>query len=96
MAVRPSIVIAGLSLTLSAAAVAGARWLNSPVREIAEAIASPGEFLWWATAGGVFSGYPSGLAGTLVSILGSASFWFVIGMLLAAMAARRRASKRLK
>lgn len=71
--------IAALSIVLSAAAVAGVKLsVTGLVRIVLEAFASPGEFLWWATLGGAFSGYPTGPTGVIVWILGTALFWFVV------------------
>ncbi len=71
--------IAAVSIVLSAAAVAGVKLsVTGLVRTVLETFASPGEFLWWSTLGGAFAGYPTGLAGVIVWILGSAVFWFVV------------------
>jgi len=50
--------------------------LPSGLWSLAEQIASPGEFVWWATIGGAFAGRPSGLSGLVVWVLGTAVFWF--------------------
>jgi hypothetical protein len=49
----------------------------SRLSRVAESFASPGEFLWWATLGGAFSGYPSGVSGYSLWVLGTALFWFL-------------------
>jgi hypothetical protein len=51
-------------------------------REALEAFASPGEFLWWSTLGGPFSGFPSGLTGHLVWMLGTAAFWLIVAVVV--------------
>jgi hypothetical protein len=56
----------------------------------AEAFASPGGFLWWATLGGAFAGHPSGVAGHLVWVTGTAAFWFLVAAPVVALVARGR------
>lgn len=52
--------------------------LPSALRPAAEYVASPGELLWWTTLGGAFAGRPTGLAGLVVWVLGTAAFWFLV------------------
>lgn len=54
------------------------------LRHAAETFASPGEFLWWSTIGGAFSGRPIGALGYTVWVIGTAAFWFVVLAVLAA------------
>lgn len=72
---------AALSLALSAAAVGFIAVAPSlpagPVTwRVAEAFATPGEVLWWASIGGAFAGYPTGVAGYFIWTIGTALFWF--------------------
>ena len=76
---RAYVVTALIALTLSALAVAvvNAAGSNPVIRSLwrlAEAFASPGELLWWATLGGAFAGYPSGVLGQFIWVFGSALF----------------------
>jgi hypothetical protein len=91
--------IAVLSLALSAVAVAVVRWpagepLLVSLSRLAEGFASPGELLWWATLGGAFAGYPTGLSGHLIWVVGTAVFWFLAAAILIATFARLRRSFR--
>ena len=65
----------------------------SSLLAVAEQVASPGEFLWWSTVGGAFSGRPASTAGLAVWVLGTASFWFLV---LTALALPVRACLRRK
>jgi hypothetical protein len=93
--VRAWVVTASTALTLSAVAVAVVRSTGSnPIIQrlwrLAEFFASPGELLWWATLGGAFAGYPSGVSGHLMWVVGSALFWFLAATPFIAMAPRVR------
>jgi hypothetical protein len=99
--VRTSIVIACTALILGAVSVgivkAGASNLVTGILwRAAEAFASPGEFLWWATLGGAFAGYPSGFSGHFVWVVGTALFWFVVTMSVVAAATGMRNRRRAK
>ena len=52
---------------------------------VLDSFASPGEFLWWATLGGAFVGYPSGLSGYTIWILGNTLFWVFATVMLVAI-----------
>jgi len=52
--------------------------LPQALRSLAENLAAPGEFIWWATLGGPFNGRPSGFAGYLIWTLGSTLVWFAL------------------
>lgn len=56
-------------------------YLPQALSAILEYFASPGEFLWWATLGGAFAGYPSGFTGYTVWVLGSTVFWVVAAVI---------------
>lgn len=82
------------ALAISAVVTAAAVLIQSPLfpgvfphalRRFAEIVASPGEFMWWVTVGGVFSGRPTGLSGYVVWILGSTAVWFAPVWALSAM-----------
>ena len=60
----------------------------------AEAFASPGEFLWWATLGGAFAGHPSGVSGYLLWVIGTALFWFAVTLLFLAAGTGLRALRK--
>ena len=64
--------------------------ITAKIWRAAEAFASPGELLWWATFGDAFSGYPSGFPGYFLWITGTALFWFVVAMIVLAATARLR------
>jgi len=94
--IRTVSVTATIALVLGAIAVGlvktgSANPVTSHLWRAAEAFASPGEFLWWATLGGAFSGHPHGFAGNLCWVAGTALFWFVVAILVLAAAARLRA-----
>ena len=77
------LVAAVLALTFSIAAVTVNASLRYEVSlgalpQVADRFAAPGEFLWWATAGGAFAGRPTGVAGTAMWVLGTALFWFLV------------------
>lgn len=82
-----TIVVIGIgNIVISAIAVAiVVSHLSNPVLAklwyLADRFASPGEFLWWATLGGAFSGYPTGLIGHALWIVGTALFWFLVSMI---------------
>ncbi len=93
------LVAAGVALAVSAAAVAlavmpGSGPVVSAVAQAAETFASPGEFLWWTTLGGVFAGRPNDATGYAVWVLGTALFWFVACAPFVALAGRRRRSRK--
>jgi hypothetical protein len=79
---RTWVATALVSVALSAVAVAIVR-SSSPtpllagLSHLAEYFASPGELLWWATFGGAFAGFPSGVSGHLLWVIGTALFWFL-------------------
>lgn len=86
---RARLVVACIALILGAIAVGIVKvGASSPVAGLlwraAEAFASPGEFLWWATLGGVFAGYPSGVSGYFLWVVGTALFWFGVTLLFLA------------
>ena len=88
-----------LSLLLSGLAVAmvspSARGLSLPLGTgLAEYFASPGEFLWWSTLGGAFAGYPTGLSGHVIWVLGTAAFWFLAASPFIAVATHFRSRSR--
>ena len=90
---RAWVITASIALALSAIAVAivSSARSNPIIRRLsplAESFASPGELLWWATLGGTFAGYPSGVSGHLIWVVGSALFWFLAATPLIAMAPR--------
>lgn len=90
---RTTALTASLSLALGIGAVAvvashPAKPLLAHLSKAAETFASPGELLWWATLGGPFRGYPTGPAGYLVWVFGTALFWFFAGMLFLAIGRR--------
>jgi len=94
---RTWFVVAVLSLVVSAVAVAVVRWSSGgpllvALSHLAEGFASPGEFLWWATLGGAFAGYPTGVSGHLIWVVGTAAFWFLAAAILIATLARLRRS----
>lgn len=94
--VRAVSVTAALALILAVIAVGivtirTSNPVTSSLWRVAEAFASPGEFLWWATLGDAFAGYPSGFSGYLLWVGGTALFWFVVTMVLRAATARLRA-----
>lgn len=95
---RTWFLVAIMSVVASAFAVAVVRWspgtpLFVSLSQLAEGFASPGEFLWWSTIGGVFAGYPTGLAGHLIWVAGTAAFWFLaVATLIATSAHLRRSS----
>jgi hypothetical protein len=98
---RASIVVACVALILSAIAVAIVKVGSSnPLTHLlwhaAESFAGPGEFLWWATLGGVFAGYPSGISGYFLWIVGTALFWFVVIQLFLAAITGLRARRKPK
>ena len=88
MARLKTIVFIGLAnFVISAIAVAiVVSYPSNPVLAkiwyLAERFASPGEFLWWATLGGAFSGYPTGLFGLALWIIGTSLFWFLASMIV--------------
>jgi hypothetical protein len=69
------LVFFGLSVTAVAVHVLPYSYVPQALTDLLEHFASPGEFLWWATLGGVFAGYPSGLTGYIVWVLGTTIFW---------------------
>ncbi|MBK7189899.1 MAG: hypothetical protein IPH86_14795 [bacterium] len=98
---RERIVVACIALILGAIAVGIVKFGSSnPVtgllRRAAEAFASPGELLWWATSGGVFAGYPSGFSGYFFWIVGTALFWFAVTMLFLAVTNSLRARRKAR
>jgi hypothetical protein len=94
---RTWIAVAILSLAVSAVAVAVVRWSSGgpelgELSHLAESFASPGEFLWWATLGGAFAGYPTGFSGHLIWVVGTAAFWFSAATTLITTLVRLRRS----
>ncbi|MFO1217226.1 MAG: hypothetical protein U1E89_02470 [Burkholderiaceae bacterium] len=83
-----------IASALSSAAAVGLQTVQLPVAlphalmAAAEVVASPGEFLWWSTLGGAFAGRPTGAAGHLIWVAGSAAFWFVAAWAVGAVLAR--------
>jgi hypothetical protein len=65
----------GLSVAAVAAHLLPYSYAPPALSNVLERFASPGEFLWWATLGGAFAGYPSGLMGYTVWVLGTTIFW---------------------
>ena len=99
--VRTSIVIACAALILGAVSVGivkvcASNLVTGLLWRAAEAFASPGEFLWWSTLGGALAGYPSGVSGHFVWVVGTALFWFVVTMSFVAAATGLRARRRAK
>ena len=95
---RTWLAIAALSLVLSAVAVAVMSLpsrgpLHVRVSHIAEAFASPGEMLWWATLGGPFRGNPTGVVGHFIWVVGTAVFWFLAAAILIAIFKRLRRAR---
>jgi hypothetical protein len=69
------LVLFGLSVAAVAAHFLPYSYVPRPLSHLLEQFASPGEFLWWATVGGVFAGYPSDLTGYTVWVVGTMLFW---------------------
>lgn len=59
--------------------------LPSDPRDAIEAFASPGELLCQSTIGGVLPTCPSGLAGDVVRVLGTAAFWSIAAVVVVAV-----------
>jgi hypothetical protein len=98
---RRWILAASLSLSFSICAViiVVSHPLNPVIAKMsmaAETFASPGEMLWWATLGGAFSGYPSGLSGYSLWVLGTALFWFLSAAPFIALISRLLARRQRK
>ena len=92
---RARVIAACIALILGAIAVGIVKFGSAnPVTGLlwraAEAFASPGELLWWATLGGAFAGYPSGVSGYFLWVVGTALFWFGVTLLFFAARTRLR------
>jgi hypothetical protein len=74
-----------LGLSIAAVAVHFLPDIPGAVRAFCEAFASPGELLWWTTLGGAFAGYPSGVTGGVIWVLGTALFWFIVAAIAVAI-----------
>ena len=80
------VVLVFLILSVAAVAAHALPYSNVPhgISVLLESFVSPGEFLWWATLGGAFAGYPSGWSGYTVWILGNTVFWVLASAICAA------------
>ena len=69
------LVFFGLGVAAVAVRLLPYSYVPEALGDLLERFASPGEFLWLATLGGVFAGYPSDWKGYTVLVLGTTIFW---------------------